>query len=146
MKGNTARVWHYSALFLALAAALVQSDDHGAIFGHKYFVRLVNNINDLSVLHFTCGSNSDTIGPRELAPNDEWEFGFHYDLGLTYFDCDLWYQVTSATRNQTGGFHAFRSSDVNAYGGVHAIWSIRPTGFWLFHIKTGQYTLYGKWD
>ncbi|KAK9949284.1 hypothetical protein M0R45_004817 [Rubus argutus] len=57
-----------AALFLALAAALVQSDgEDGPIIGHKYFVRLVNNVNDLSVLHYTCGSNSDIIGPRELA-------------------------------------------------------------------------------
>lgn len=147
MKGNTTRVWHISALFLALAAALVQSDgEDGPIIGHKYFVRLVNNVNDLSVLHCTCGSNSDIIGPRELAPNGEWEFEFHYNPGFTYFECDVWYQVTSVSRNQSGGFVAFQGSDVHLYGGVHAIWSIRSTGFWLFHIKTGQYTLNGHWN
>ncbi|KAK9931807.1 hypothetical protein M0R45_019071 [Rubus argutus] len=72
-------------------SAVVQSDDDSrAISGHKYFVRLVNNVNEISALHYTCWSLSDTMGPRELSPNAQWEFSFHYTLVLTVFQCDVW--------------------------------------------------------
>lgn len=137
--------WHLYCFALFLALALGQSNSSRAILGHKYFVRLVNNINDRDVLHFTCKSDfGDVIGPRELAPNQQWEFGFRMFFG-TQFNCENWYQSSSGSPNHTVEIVAFRRDDVPSYGGVHAIWSARDTGMWLYNSHSGQYTLKASW-
>ncbi|KAL6220338.1 hypothetical protein ACLB2K_008094 [Fragaria x ananassa] len=96
-----------------------------------------------AVLHFACTSTEDVI-TRDLAPNAQFEFEFRYNPVATDWNCYMGYNITQG-QLRAGGFHAWSSGNIPKYGGVHAIWSIRDSGFWLFHIKSGQYTLENSW-
>ncbi|KAL6227454.1 hypothetical protein ACLB2K_001412 [Fragaria x ananassa] len=147
MKGNMAchYLFLFTLFFLALASSVQSAEEEETIAlpGHKYFIRLTNNLSGSAVLHFACRSTEDVI-TRDLAPNAQFEFEFRYNPVATDWNCYMGYNITQG-QLRAGGFHAWSSGNVPKYGGVHAIWSIRDSGFWLFHIKSGQYTLENSW-
>lgn len=127
--------WQMSFFLLFLALAFRPSR---GLIGKKYFVRIVNNLENNQVLNFECKSGDDTIGPRTLPPLGEFEFKFHLFI-QTYFECATWYS------NRAAEFIAFKQG-IEGCGGVHCIYSAQSVAVFRYNIATQQYAKAADWQ
>ena len=148
MKGSSS-TWHLYCFLLVLALGSRLSNSSPYIIGHKYFVRIVNNLSDHDILYYDCRSDAGDVMENEIAPNQQREWRFRATSGVyggTVWSCKTWYQSSSGGLKGDAFFRAFSKHDIHSYGGVHAIWSARDTGMWLCNTDTGEYTLKSPWS
>lgn len=136
-------VFQFCCLVFFLGLASVAHGDSWATPGKKYFIRIVNNL-DNKQLAFVRKSADDVISHSLPHRGDQFEFGFRLNFfGTTLYFCNLKYQ------NHHVVFDAWKLDKQLLRlcgGGVHCIWRAQEDGIYLFNTQWGSWIRKYVWN